>query len=210
VTGTALSEPADAGAHETAEAGRTLWDDFGYHLGELSDGQVQLCAACRRLGHCRLGLTREWLDDEGTYHAELTCPEDHEAGPGHSAHGGWVASALDEVLGHSAILHGALAVTKSLTVHFLRPAPVGRAMLGSSRVASRDGGRWHLEGELRLASSGAVIARAEGVWSQRDGMHYDRFREWLATQDEPGATPATGTGQPGAQPTGTGRPAAAT
>ena len=54
--------------------------------------------------------------------------------------------------------------------------------------------------------TGAVIARAEGVWVERKGSHYDRFREWLATQDAEAAQAPPGDGQI----TDTGRPAAST
>jgi acyl-coenzyme A thioesterase PaaI-like protein len=162
-----------------------LWSAFRYRLEPLPDGHVQLCAACKLLGHCRLGLTDERLGEggPGTIRIELTCPADHDAGPGGVAHGGWVASALDETLGHTVILAGHLAVTGTLTVHFLRPAPIERPMIATARVVRRDGLRWHLEGELTLAATGAVIARAEGVWVERTGSHYDRFQAWLATQD---------------------------
>lgn len=159
-----------------------LWTASGYRLGPIGDGVVQLCAACKRLGHCRLGLTEERLDEAGDIRVRLACPADHDAGPGGVAHGGWVASALDEILGHTAILAGHLAVTATLTVHFLRPAPIERPMLGHAWVVRRDGLRWHLAGDLRLESTDAVIARAEGVWVERDGAHYDRFQDWLATQ----------------------------
>src|SRR5579862_3422503 len=53
-----------------------LFKASGYRLGPLPNGEVQLCAACRQLGHCRLGLTDERLDENGEYVAQLTCPLD--------------------------------------------------------------------------------------------------------------------------------------
>lgn len=189
-------------------AGAGLWHSWGYRLGQLPGGEVQLCAACRTLGRCRLGMTREWLDDEGSLHARLACPADHDAAPGGVAHGGWVASALDEILGHTPVLQGHLAVTATLTVHFIRPAPIERPMVGRAWVVRRDGLRWHLAGELRLEATNALIARAEGQWAERDGSHYDRFQDWLQTQD--GAGPSSPTGDGRDQSTRTGRPAAST
>ncbi len=169
---------------EAVDRDGVLWKALGYRLGPLPGGEVQLCVACRRLGHCRLGMTKEELDGgPGRVRVEITCPADQEAGPGGVAHGGWVASALDEILGHTVVLAGHLAVTGTLTIHFLRPAPVGRPMIGFGRAVRREGLRWYMEGELTLAATGAVIARAEGVWIERTGSHYDRFQEWLATQD---------------------------
>lgn len=159
-----------------------MWTEFGYQLGTRPDGAVELCTGCRQLGHCRLGLTEERLDADGVNRARVTCPADQQAGPGGVAHGGWVMSALDEILGHTVALHGFLAVTGTMTVRFRRPVPVARELLGWAKVTGRDGQKWMVAGELQLASSGAVLATAEGVWVQRDGAHYDRYRDWLAAQ----------------------------
>lgn len=201
------ARPGD-GAGAGALGGAGLWQSWGYRLESLPGGEVQLCAACRLLGRCRLGMTREWLDEDGSLHARLACPADHDAAPGGVAHGGWVASVLDEILGHTPVLQGHLAVTATLTVHFVRPAPIERAMVGRAWVVRRDGLRWHLAGELRLESTGALIARAEGEWAERDGSHYDRFQEWLRAQEGPDPAAPIGDGRD--QSTRTGRPAAST
>jgi hypothetical protein len=40
---------------------------------------------------------------------------------------------------------------------------------------------------MTLASSGARLASAHGVWVTRDLTHYERHDEWLARQDEASA-----------------------
>jgi acyl-coenzyme A thioesterase PaaI-like protein len=190
---------AAEGTTGTASGDGRLWEAFGFRLGPEPDGRVGLCAACRRLGHCRLGITEERLDDDGHMHARLSCPVDQDAGPGGVAHGGWVAAALDEILGRTIVLHGHLAVTGTLTVRFVRPVPVERPLLGRAQVTGREGRRWLVAGELVLASTGAVLAIAEGTWVERDGTHYDRHREWLAEQDR--VTEAVGADPAGADPT---------
>src|SRR4051794_41487532 len=85
-----------------------------------SPGGVALCAACHRLGDCRLGLRTEVLEDDGSVTTELVCDDSHEGGPG-VAHGGWTAGALDELVGHVVLQHRRLSVTGKLTVSFLRP-----------------------------------------------------------------------------------------
>ena len=44
-------------------------------------------------------------------------------------------------------------------------------------------GRRYNRGELRLAATGAVLARASGVFVERDPSHFERFRHWLAHED---------------------------
>ena len=143
-----------------------------------------LCGACKRLGFCHLGLAAESLDADGALIARLTCPRDHEGGPG-VAHGGWTAAAFDEVLGHVSLLHGQMAVTATLTVDFLKPVPIERELQARGWIERREGSRIYIRGELRLSGSGALLGSAHGVWVARDYGHFERHRQWLAQQDSP-------------------------
>jgi acyl-coenzyme A thioesterase PaaI-like protein len=146
----------------------------------LGDG-VRLCASCIPLGRCRLGIRGEGLDDDGVAHFHLECDAGHEGGPG-VAHGGWTASVLDEMLGSVALLHKRLTVTKSLTVEFLLPVPINQPLRGRSWNDRIEGHRWHNVGEVTLAATGALLGRATGVFSERDPDHFQRHKDWLATQ----------------------------
>lgn len=150
-----------------------------------SAGGVALCGACGAAGACRLGVTREWLDD-GVAHFELACPRSQEGGPD-VAHGGWTAAAMDECLGHLPLLNRTLSVTAELTVSFVKPVPVERPVEVRAWVDRREGSRWYLAGEMTLAASGAVLARASGIWITRDRTHFTRHQSWLTTQEAAGA-----------------------
>ncbi len=146
------------------------------------DGVI-LCFGCRRTGRCRLGLTAERLVAFGVTATRLSCPRDQEGGPG-VAHGGWTAAALDEIMGHIPILCGHIAVTGTLTVAFLKPVPVERELEARAWLDRREDGKWHNAGELRLVSTGALLARATGVFVERDPtVHFDLHRQWMAEQD---------------------------
>ena len=150
---------------------------------ERAGGSVILCEECRRLGHCRLGITHEAVSGEFRTETLLECPRDHEGGPG-VAHGGWIASVLDEALGHLSLLCGQMTVTATLTVDFVRPAPIERPL---KIIAWRDRverNRWINVAELILAQTGVVLARARGEFAMRDQTrHFERFREWLSTEE---------------------------
>jgi len=147
------------------------------------DVSVVMCVACRRLGRCRLGLTGESLVEFGSTVTRLSCPSDHEGGPG-VAHGGWTAAALDEILGHMVLLSGHMAVTGSLTVEFLKPVPIERELEARAWLDRREDGKWHNVGELRLISTGALLARATGIFVERNPTaHFARQKQWLADQD---------------------------
>lgn len=158
------------------------------------NGTLARCGACQRLGHCRLGIEVERFDHgSGIFHVKLRCPSDHEGGP-RVAHGGWTASVLDEVLGLVPILHGGAAVTGRLEVDYIRPVPIERPLVAQASLDRRDGRRWYVNGELRLASTGAELARATGIWVERAPRHFERHQAWLAAEDAIAA--GSGSGRP--------------
>ena len=129
----------------------------------------------------RFGLTSERLED-GVAHFALTCLPDYEGGPG-VAHGGWTAAAFDEILGHVALLHGHFTVTAWLNVQYAKPVPVGLPLMARARADNVDGRKWFLSGELLLASSGATLATATGLWVERaHEAHFEAFNGWLSEQ----------------------------
>lgn len=155
-----------------------------FHLPRAPGGEVILCAECLRLGHCRLGLTEERLVAPLRTETDLTCPRDHEGGPG-VAHGGWTASVMDEALGHLALLAGSMTVTAKLSVEFLRPVPIERPLKIVAWCDRQEGNRWINVGELILVSSGVVLTRAYGEFAVRDrSRHFAKFREWLEIEDK--------------------------
>jgi acyl-coenzyme A thioesterase PaaI-like protein len=159
------------------------WAGGDFQQPPRTDGGVALCGACRRTGECRLGLTTERLEEDGVARFDITCPREHEGGPG-VAHGGWTAGVLDEVLGHVPLLHNRMSVTGTLTVRFEKPVPIERPLEARAWVDRRETRKWFVEGELVLASSGAVLARANGIFVLRDhGTHFVEFERWLAEQE---------------------------
>jgi acyl-coenzyme A thioesterase PaaI-like protein len=150
---------------------------------ERGGGAVILCAECRRLGHCRLGITHEAAVSEFRTETTLACPRNHEGGPG-VAHGGWTASVMDEALGHLALLCGQMTVTATLSVDFVRPVPIERPLKIVAWREAVERNRWINVGELVLVSTGVVLARARGEFAMRDqSRHFEKFREWLAAEE---------------------------
>jgi acyl-coenzyme A thioesterase PaaI-like protein len=160
------------------------WAGGDFQQPPRTDGGVALCGACRRTGVCRLGLTTERLDDDdGVARFGISCPPEHEGGPG-VAHGGWTAGVLDDLLGHVPLLHGRMSVTGTLTVRFEKPVPIERPLEARAWVARRESRKWFIAGELVLASSQAVLARADGIFVLRDpATHFGGFERWLAEQE---------------------------
>jgi len=157
------------------------WAGSDFSAGSAAAG-VYLCRACERRGDCRLGLGREERQPDGSVETVLTCSAEHEGGPG-VAHGGWTAAMFDEVTGHVPLLNGQLSVTGTMRVTYVKPVPIERLLHARAWVTKKDEKRWFVEGELTLASSGAVLGRAEAVMVLRDPGHFERHRQWLAEQD---------------------------
>jgi uncharacterized protein (TIGR00369 family) len=158
------------------------WVGGDFQSGPAEDGSIALCGACRRIGRCHLGLRREVLGADGVVTTEIVCAEDEEGGPG-VAHGGWTAGVLDELVGHVPLLNGQLAVTGELKVRFIKPVPIGRPLIATAWRERQEGSRWYVRAVLVLTSTGAELARADGVLVERDREHFARHRAWLAQQD---------------------------
>ncbi|WP_221776752.1 PaaI family thioesterase [Rhodococcus aetherivorans] len=129
-----------------------------------------------------MGIAEIRLDADDVVRAEVRMSEKMEGGPG-VAHGGWTAAVFDEVIGQVPRLYGVLSVTKTLTVNYRRPVPIGRDLVVEAAVTARHDGRWELTGRLVLESTGAELATASGTWIERDPGHFDRHRAWLREQD---------------------------
>jgi acyl-coenzyme A thioesterase PaaI-like protein len=90
--------------------------------------------------------------------------QDHQGPPGF-AHGGVIATALDEAM--ALLLHGAdiHAVTRRLEIDLLGPVPVGTFASLTAWIESREEKRVSLRAELRgQGSDGRPLARASGVF----------------------------------------------
>jgi acyl-coenzyme A thioesterase PaaI-like protein len=90
-------------------------------------------------------------------------------------HGGIVATILDEILGHAAIVKGYGVVTQSLTVRYLRPTLVERDTYCEAHIREVKGDRVVCVGDLYV--DGTRTASAQGVFVDVAG---ERFHEIFA------------------------------
>jgi acyl-coenzyme A thioesterase PaaI-like protein len=97
--------------------------------------------------------------------AVVTLGAAHEGAPGR-AHGGIVAGLFDDVFGFVLGVIQQPAFTGELKVRYERPTPLHRALLCRGRLASRQGRKLLIEGELLDANGGAevVVARAAALF----------------------------------------------
>ena len=100
---------------------------------------------------------------------DVTFDRRHEGAPGF-AHGGAVATVLDDVLGTVVTLLGKIAVTAKLEVNFRHPTFLARALEAEGWLDRSEGRKHYLEAELRDGDQ--VVAEALAVYVQVDAEHF--------------------------------------
>jgi uncharacterized protein (TIGR00369 family) len=80
--------------------------------------------------------------------------------PGH-AHGGIIATILDEAMGKANKLKGKVALTRRMEVDYLRPVPLDQPLVAEGRISRVLGRALYNRAELRSAE-GVVLARSRG------------------------------------------------
>ena len=86
----------------------------------------------------------------------------YQGPPGH-AHGGIIATILDEAMGKVNKLRSVVALTRSMEVEYLKPVPLGKPLLveGTERVVR---GRKHINVAEIRDQNGTPLARARGIF----------------------------------------------
>jgi uncharacterized protein (TIGR00369 family) len=101
------------------------------------------------------------LDKSGTHFVcRFKLSRRYVGPPGH-AHGGVIATILDEAMGKVNKLRHVIALTSEMTVNYLKPVPLGKTLtaIGRERYVR---GRVHVnEGEI-VNEDGTVLARSRG------------------------------------------------
>ena len=80
--------------------------------------------------------------------------------PGH-AHGGIIATILDEAMSKANKLQRRIALTSRIEVEYLRPVPLGKPLVVEGRIARVRGRATYNRAEIRN-SEGVVLARSRG------------------------------------------------
>lgn len=110
------------------------------------------------------GMHLEFEFDEAKHQAvcELVLSKRYQGPPGH-AHGGIIATILDEAMGKVNKLRSVIALTKRMEVQYLKPVPLGKELTIVGFEKSLNG-REHLNGAEIRNADGEVLARSEGLF----------------------------------------------
>jgi acyl-coenzyme A thioesterase PaaI-like protein len=119
------------------------------------------CFACGTLNAHGLHLVLHVAGD--TCWTELTLRPDFQGWEG-IAHGGIVATILDEVMGWALASADAWGYTARMSIEYKRPVPVGARIRGEGRLVERRRRLLTLTARLADVRTGEVLATAEALY----------------------------------------------
>ncbi|MFO0554144.1 MAG: PaaI family thioesterase [Polyangiaceae bacterium] len=120
-----------------------------------------LCFVCGTENERGLGAI--FVDDGREVFADVTPREHHQGWPG-VLHGGVLSAILDETIGRVAFLYDRWVQTARLTVRFVKPAPLDRALRARGWLVRDQRRLMTMAGEIVLVETGEVLASAEGAF----------------------------------------------
>ena len=130
-------------------------------LTPLAHGALNQCFGCGLENRTGLRL-KFFIDEDNNVVSHLRLAARFAGPPGH-AHGGIIATLLDEAMSKSNRARGILAMTRHLEVDYLRPVPLGIPLTLTARHQETTGRRNHIEAQLADAA-GNILATAKAVF----------------------------------------------
>jgi uncharacterized protein (TIGR00369 family) len=110
------------------------------------------------------GMRLKFYVDEAAHHAvcRFKLARRYQGPPGH-AHGGIIATILDEAMGKVNKLRSVIALTKTMDIEYLRPVPLGKRLTAVGHERSVRGRKHYNVAEIR-DEAGLVLARSNGIF----------------------------------------------
>ncbi len=117
------------------------------------------------------------LDEERqTFVCRFRLGKRYTGPPGH-CHGGIIASILDDAMGKVNKLHHVVALTREMTVEYLKPVPLHKPLRVEGREIQKRG-RTHVNAAQILNEKNEVLARSKGIFIAIDPEKmFARFAE---------------------------------
>ena len=124
--------------------------------------QKNHCFACGMNNPEGMHLKFTYDEDRDCFVCRFRLSKRYTGPPGH-AHGGIIATILDEAMGKVNKLRHVIALTSQITVNYLKPVPLNKPLLVESREV-RVHGRHHINMAEILNPKGEVLARGRGLF----------------------------------------------
>jgi uncharacterized protein (TIGR00369 family) len=130
-------------------------------LTPLAHGALNQCFGCGLDNPCGLRL-KFFVDPELNVVCRVRLARRFAGPPGH-AHGGIIATLLDEAMSKANRARNVLAMTRHIAVDYIRPVPLASHLTLTARHAETHGHRHHCEAQIADAS-GQVLAKGKAVF----------------------------------------------
>src|SRR5262249_34619470 len=132
------------------------------------------CFACGKDNPA--GMHLKFYIDEASRQAtcKFKLARRYQGPPGH-AHGGIIATILDEAMGKVNKFSNVLALTRTMNVEYLKPVPLGKQLTVIGRAQSVSGREYVNVAEV-VGDQGEVLARSTGMFVAIDaGRMFAKF-----------------------------------
>ena len=130
--------------------------------GHVSRQQKNYCFACGKNNPEGMHLRFSYDDDSRRFISRFRLGRRYTGPPGH-AHGGVIATILDEAMGKVNKLHNVVALTSDISVQYLKPVPLNKPLRVEARGVSVRGRR-HVNAAEILNQRGEVLASSRGTF----------------------------------------------
>jgi uncharacterized protein (TIGR00369 family) len=162
MTGKRVSAEITGGKHKS----RNIRIGSGGQVSEqklepLLHGALNRCFGCGQTNRYGLRL-KFFVNDEHTIVCRLRLARRFEGPPGH-AHGGIIATLLDEAMSKANRQLGVLAMTRHMEVDYLKPVPLGARLLLTGRHTGHSEKKHYCEAQL-ANEEGTVLAKAKALF----------------------------------------------
>jgi uncharacterized protein (TIGR00369 family) len=128
--------------------------------------QKNYCFACGKNNPDGMKLKFVYDEERDCFICRFRLGKRYTGPPGH-CHGGIIATLLDEAMGKVNKLRHVVALTKQITVDYVRPVPLNKPLRLESREVKVQG-REHINMAEIINQKGDVLARGQGLFISID------------------------------------------
>ncbi|MGE5204819.1 MAG: PaaI family thioesterase [Chlamydiota bacterium] len=130
--------------------------------GHVSRQQKNYCFACGKNNPEGMHLRFSYDEEKKRFISRFRLGRRYTGPPGH-AHGGVIATILDEAMGKVNKIHNVVALTSEISVQYLKPVPLNKPLRVEARGVSVRGRR-HINAAEIINQHGDVLARSRGTF----------------------------------------------
>jgi acyl-coenzyme A thioesterase PaaI-like protein len=130
-------------------------------LSPLTHGALNRCFGCGQTNRTGLRL-KFFVDEDHTILCRTRLAKRFEGPPGH-AHGGIIATLLDEAMSKASRHFGILGMTRHMEIDYRKPVPLNTKLLLTGRHTSADGRKHRCEAQIEN-ESGEILAQAKALF----------------------------------------------